>query len=241
MNLSPTICFAVALSFLAGCDWMPGKPAKEDRPLLPSQVMEFGQLYARNCAGCHGAEGKLGAALPLNDPVYLAWAGKENLVRITSEGVPDSAMPGFAATAGGTLTGEQIEALIDQMLTEWGRPSAGTEAGLPPYDSPEGSGDPVAGAEAYRIFCEHCHGENGAGGPNGGSVVDGSYLALVSDRALRTVVVAGRQSLGMPNWRGYVPDRPMTPQEIDHVVAWMASMRKPYPGQPYTTRTMREP
>ena len=48
--------------------------ADRDQPTscLPSQVMAFGTLYGQYCAGCHGADGRLGAARPLNDPVYLA-------------------------------------------------------------------------------------------------------------------------------------------------------------------------
>lgn len=219
----------IALAPLFGCDWMPGKPTKAERPVLPSSVMRFDTLYGRNCAGCHGAEGKLGASLPLNSPVYLAWVGKETLIRLTSEGIADTAMPGFLDSAGGTLTEKQIESLIDQMIARWGRPDALKDAVLPPYLG--SAGDPERGAIAYQTFCESCHGKDGEGGPNGGPITDGAYLALMSNQALRTVVVAGRQELGMPDWRGYVDGRTMTPQEIDDVVAWMASKRKQFPGR----------
>jgi mono/diheme cytochrome c family protein len=79
------------------------------------------------------------------------------------------------------------------------------------------------GATVYQTYCAKCHGPEGKGGETGGSVVDASYLALVSDQGLRTAVIAGRVDLGMPDWRGYVPGKPMTDQEISDVVAWMAS------------------
>jgi cytochrome c oxidase cbb3-type subunit 3/ubiquinol-cytochrome c reductase cytochrome c subunit len=63
-------------------------------------------------------------------------------------------------------------------------------------------------------------------------VVDSAYLALVSDQALRTAVIAGRVDLGMPDWREAVADRPMTPQEIADVVAWLASHRQRLPERP---------
>jgi mono/diheme cytochrome c family protein len=64
-----------------------------------------------------------------------------------------------------------------------------------------------------------------------GSVVDPAYLGLVSDQYLRTVVIAGRPDLGMPGFREYVPGKPMTPEEISDVVAWLASHRQsPAPG-----------
>ena len=34
-----------------------------------------------------------------------------------------------------------------------------------------------------------------------GSIVDPSYLALVSDQSLRSTIIAGRPDLGMPDWR----------------------------------------
>ena len=50
----------------AGCD-LPGRPDPADRPVPADQVKDFGALYATHCAGCHGADGKLGPAPPLND------------------------------------------------------------------------------------------------------------------------------------------------------------------------------
>jgi len=103
----------IAVALLFGCDWMPGKPTKAERPVLPSSVMRFDALYGQNCAGCHGAEGELGASLPLNSPVYLAWIGKEMLIQLTSEGIADTAMPGFLDSTGGTLT--QRSLLIEDL------------------------------------------------------------------------------------------------------------------------------
>ena len=56
-------------------------------------------------------------------------------------------------------------------------------------------------------------------------MIDPTYLALVSDQALRTAVVAGRPDLGMPDWRGGASAAPLTAQEVVDVVAWMASHR----------------
>jgi hypothetical protein len=63
--------------------------------------------------------------------------------------------------------------------------------------------------------------------------VNGSYLALVSDQDLRTVVIAGRPELGAPDWRSDIPGRPMSAQEITDVVAWLSAQRRKSPGQPY--------
>jgi cytochrome c oxidase cbb3-type subunit 3 len=228
---------AIALLALAGCDAMPGRPRQSDRPVLPSEVTAFTALYGQHCAGCHGADGRLGAARPLNDPIYLALVPQERLRQIIAQGVPGTAMPAFIASAGGTLTEAQIGALLSGMLGRWGQPSAVKDLALPPYAPTEAvaggvsPGDPERGREVYASACASCHGPDGKGGPKGGSVVDASYLALVSDQALRTAVVAGRTDLGMPDWREDIAGQPLTPQQISDVVAWLAAQRGPVVGR----------
>jgi cytochrome c oxidase cbb3-type subunit 3 len=55
----------------------------------------------------------------------------------------------------------------------------------------------------------------------------------VSDQGLRTTIIAGRTDLGMPDWREAAPGRPMSDREITDVVAWLASQRRSFPGQPF--------
>lgn len=217
-----------ALALAAGCDSLPGKPTKSEEYRLPSQVLDFASLYGTNCAGCHGADGRLGPARPLNDPLYLAVASDEDLQQVIARGVPGTTMPAFAISEGGTLTDEQIAALVREMRERWAKPSELAGVELPPYSAP--LGDPARGAEVYATFCASCH---GADGTARGSIVDPSYLALVSDQALRSTVIAGRTDLGMPDFRGEQGATPMTAQQIADVVAWLASQRSEFPGQPY--------
>lgn len=223
--------WAWALCLLAACDALPGKPTEADRPLRPAQVVDFATLYNENCAGCHGADGTLGAARPLNDAVYLAAAGAGRLRDVTAAGVSGSLMPGFAAAAGGMLTDEQIDIVVNGMLSRWGGAGAPNAAGMPAYAA-SAPGDAQRGAAAYATYCASCHGADGKGGAKGGSVVDGSYLALVSDQALRSTVLFGRTDLGMPDWRRD-GGRPMGDQDVADVVAWMVAQRPQFPGQPY--------
>jgi len=62
--------------------------------------------------------------------------------------------------------------------------------------------------------------------------VHSSYLALASDQHLRTTVIAGRSDLGMPDWRGQIAGRALSPAEISDVVAWLVTKRTPVPGRP---------
>jgi mono/diheme cytochrome c family protein len=92
----------------------------------------------------------------------------------------------------------------------------------------------VRGEVAYKTYCESCHGKGGRGGIKGSSITDDSFLALVSDQDLRTIVITGRPELGAPDWRGDVSGKPMSDQEVTDVVAWLASRRVQNPGQPYS-------
>jgi mono/diheme cytochrome c family protein len=197
--------------------------------VLPDNVMNFAALYKDNCAGCHGQNGRYGAARPLNDRLYLALIGKDRLRNVIAEGVPGTTMPPFAQEQGGTLTNQQITTLADQMERKWAGPQEFNTDAMPPYAAPLGNAS--AGAVAFRQYCANCHGANGTGvaGRRGGSAVDPAYLHLVSDQYLRTTVIAGRPDEAIPNWRTYVPGHAMNPQEVSDVVAWLAAHRT-FPG-----------
>jgi cytochrome c oxidase cbb3-type subunit 3/ubiquinol-cytochrome c reductase cytochrome c subunit len=227
----PTGALLAVLIVLAGCDALPGKPRLADRELLPTEIMAFGTLYEKNCAGCHGADGRLGASRPLNDPVYLALVPRERLRDVIARGIPGTAQPALGASAGGTLTDTQVDALVRGLIDTWGRPDTVKGIELPPYAA-AGAGDTGRGRGVFTTACAGCHGADGRGGPKGGSVVDASYLALVSDQYLRTTVIAGRTDLGMPDWRDYVKGQPLTAPQIADVVTWLSSERRPVPGRP---------
>ena len=223
------ILSAIALMLCAGCE-PPGKPTTADIELKPEEVRDFAALYQQNCVGCHGQDGKGNSALALANPVYLAIASDDVIRRATGSGVRDSLMPAFARSSGGMLTDEQIEVLVHEMRAHWAKPNEAPDA--PPYAANE-SGDPARGAVAFAALCATCHGPEGKGTAKGSSIVDDSFLALVSDQNLRTTVIAGRPDLGHPDWRNCSPDRPMTPTEVTDVVAWLVVQRKPNPGHPY--------
>jgi len=190
---------------------------------LPDQITDFSALCESNCAGCHGRNGRSGAARPLNDPVYLALIGKDRLRDVIAKGVPRTAMPAFAQNAGGRLTDQQLTILADQIETRWSRPREFVGVALPPYSA--SAGDQKHGDAVFHTYCSKCHGEDGTGGSNGGSVVNPAFLALVSNQSLRTTVIAGRADQGVPDWRSYSSGQAMTPQEVSDVVAWLSEHR----------------
>ena len=142
-------------------------------------------------------------------------------------------MPAFAQRSGGMLTDGQIDVIIRGIRTRWAKPDALRDTDPPPYAA-QGPGDPKHGANVYGTYCSSCHGADGHGSKRASSIVDGSYLALVSDQNLRTTVIVGRRDLGAPDWRGDVSGKPMSPEDVSDVVAWLAAQRTEFPGQPYS-------
>lgn len=219
---------------LCGCADAPGRPRPVDTPSVPNEVSDFSALYEGNCAGCHGPDGRGGAAIALANPVYLAIVDDATLRRVASNGIPGTSMPAFAQSAGGMLTEKQIDAIVGGIRSRWSKPDALEGSIPPPYSSTE-SGDASRGSKVYATYCQSCHGVGGRGGQKASSVVDGSFLALLSDQELRTIVIVGRPELGAPDWRNDVPGHPMTVQDVSDVVAWLAAQRAPFPGQPYSS------
>ncbi|HXM59250.1 MAG TPA: c-type cytochrome [Terriglobales bacterium] len=214
------------------CNSSPGRPSPDSEVIPPEQIIEFSVLYASNCAGCHGSNGNGGAAVSLGDPVFLAIADDAAIRRTAANGVPGTSMPAFAQSAGGMLTDKQIDAIVSG-IRSWAKPDTLRGVNAPPYGVEHG-GDPHKGADVFATYCSSCHGPDGKGGKKASSIVNGSYLALVSDQDLRTNVIVGRPEIGAPDWRNDVPNRPMSGQEISDVVAWLAAQRPQYPGQPYS-------
>ena len=231
---------AFALFSLSGCNVrLPGRPTEAERWRAPSEISDFSQLYKQNCGGCHGANGRRGAARSLNDSLYLAFATDAAIKQVISEGQTGTNMPAFSQRAGGSLTDQQIDLIIGGMRAAWARPDDFRGQTLPSYSVNQlaaekdaaanvsvSSGDTAKGTAVYQTYCGRCHGADGTAG-SAGSIVDPNFLTMVSDQGLRTTVVVGRADLGKPDWRSNLPGRSMTEQEINNVVAWLVSHRQP--------------
>ncbi len=238
---------AICLAAL-GCSRIPGRPGPGPEVVRPEQVLDFATLYKQNCAACHGVTGKDGAALPLNNPVYLAISGEANIRKIVAGGLAGTMMPGFSKSAGGYLTDQQIDVIAHGVMETWGRPGALDGQNPPPYAATL-QGDVKRGQQAFATSCASCHGVNGEGCQSGrykvGSIVDPSYLALISDQGLRSIILAGLPDRHMPDWRGESvaghPAQPLTDQQMTDIVRWLASHRTQNPGQPYPTTPSTQP
>jgi cytochrome c oxidase cbb3-type subunit III len=237
---------ALVLIALTGCD-LPGKPKAGPEVPRPEEVLGFQALYGANCAGCHGANGQNGAATDLANPEYQALIDDESMRDVIQKGenhpsdkdpslgTPGGTlMPAFAQENGGQLTDKQIDALVAGIRGSWRKENAFGGETPPPYKATH-AGDAAKGKAVYAVACARCHGVSAQEPGKAGSILDGSFLALINEQMLRTTVIAGRPDIGEPDWRGHVPGRAMTDEEVTDVSAWLMAQKPQNPGQPYPT------
>jgi cytochrome c oxidase cbb3-type subunit 3 len=199
-----------SLAVIAVMTGLLGCGHRTEQYVLPQQVTDFAALYGANCAGCHGRDGHEGPAPAINNARFLSLIGKEGLRDFIAGGIPGTPMPAFSEAKGGSLTDRQIELLAAGMETKWSRPRELSGISLPAYRA--ALGDSVRGKGVYESACAKCH---TAGAP-GGSIVDPSFLALVSDQSLRNTVIIGCRGAS---------HRSLIAEEIADVVAWISAHR----------------
>ena len=212
------------------------RPIKSDEFTLPQDVKNFHDLYALRCAGCHGADGTLGPGPPLNDPMFAALMSEDELQKVIAAGRLGTLMPAWAQSSGGPLTDAQVGILAEGIKqrkwdsAEKSSAAANVYPAAPPLTTSSSThGNVKDGQRVYAIACESCHGPNGDGGKEGGSIHDHAFLALSSDQILRRYIITGRPDLGMPDFAdgtGRGKDyQPLTAQQVSDLVALLAAWR----------------
>ena len=205
---------------------IPEPKGSESAVLRPEDELRFEVLYKQNCAGCHGANGMNGAAMDLANPEYQSLVDDASLTRWISKGMPQTQMPAFAISAGGILTDKQIEVLVQGMRKRWAQAAQlRSFNGLRMQDPRPAMRS--RGRALFQTSCASCHKASKQ------EIASPDYLALVSDQALRSIIVAGRPDIGQPDWRNDKPGAPLNDQDVSDIVRYLASLRTATPGQPY--------
>ncbi|MGI8857377.1 MAG: c-type cytochrome [Thermomicrobiales bacterium] len=119
--------------------------ASSDARIREEQIARGQQLFAANCAVCHGNHGQGGVGLPLNVPANRptseaqATQRTEYLTRTLTNGRPGTFMPAWALSNNGPLNEEQIGALVDMIeYGDW----AQTQAVVDAYQAKNGTPPP---------------------------------------------------------------------------------------------------
>jgi mono/diheme cytochrome c family protein len=164
-------------------------------------INEGRELYADNCALCHGDLGEGGAnptrpgdiIAPISSAEYLKTRDDATLRAIVAQGQPNFGMSPFGSAFGGPLDDDQVDAVV-AFMRSW-------EANPPVELPPEVASTPIshAGSEIYSEVCAQCHGATGEGiiGP---ALNDPDLQARYTDEALFTTINRGHEATSMIGW-----------------------------------------
>jgi len=185
------------------------------------------ELYAANCAVCHGdtGEGRVGATL---SDVFVTLDADALLEGVISQGRPDTFMPAWGQAYGGPLTEAEVQDII-AYIKSWG---ATYEPPVPPPQRPpleippvpQVDGDPNLGYTIFQENCAACHGEGGEG--RIGATLTTAFAAIEPGAFTIETVRRGVSGSLMPPF-GQAYGGPLTNEEINHVAAYVLSIQGP--------------
>jgi len=193
--------------------------------------LEVGQqLFAKNCATCHGDFGEGGPnpsrpgdiIPPISTAEFLKTRDDVTLRSIISQGQPNFGMSPFGTSFGGPLEDEEVDAIV-AYLRAW-------EQNPPVEFPPEIKVTTVSldGAEIYADVCAQCHGPEGQGlvGP---SLADPEFQADNTDQDIFNTINKGHEATAMIAW-GEI----LSSEQIQQLVEFIRQL-KPIEGQPEPT------
>ena len=185
--------------------------------LREEAVAEGTDLFAENCAVCHGAAGEgLGATPALNNEGMRAM-DYETLFRTIERGRYNTAMAAYGVNEGGIFTDAQIDSLIAVIqFGDWQVVSARVaELGLTPPEvvAVEISEDTLAsvqnlpdgealanGLSLYAENCAACHGGNGEGTALAPALNSAELRERLSDGDIQRTIEQGVPGTLMAAW-----------------------------------------
>ena len=178
------------------------------------------ELYAKNCAACHGDFGEGGlnptrpgdVIAPISSAEYLKTRDDATLRAVIARGQPNFGMSPFGTSFGGPLDERDINAIVTY-LRAW-------EAKPPVELPPEVALTPisVSGEQIYAEVCSQCHGPGGEGlvGP---ALRDPSFQAANSDQQIFDTINLGHPATAMIGW-GEI----LTAEQIQQLVAYLRQL-----------------
>lgn len=190
-------------------------------------LQQGAQVFAENCAVCHGedGQGRIGATLAKNWPSIRPDLRVKDTVE---RGIPGTLMPAWGAAYGGPLTEQEIDAVTAYILSwqEGGEiyifPTATPITGLVLTPPPGVTGDPNRGAILFASNCAVCHGLSGEGRVGANLAKD--WSSIRPDLRVKSVIEAGIEDTVMPAW-SQTHGGPLTEQEINDITAFVLTLK----------------
>jgi mono/diheme cytochrome c family protein len=173
-------------------------------------------LYAYNCAKCHGSAGEgLGVYRAL-DQEYIRNQDYHALFNTIERGRYNTEMAAFGVNEGGMLTNPQIDGLVLMLQHgSWETVSARVaELGMTPSELEvtavsdfvaAASVDVAAVRDVYANTCVECHGENGEGTTKA-PILNTSYVRNMPGDQLYSIVTSGVRNTEMAGFADTLSD-----------------------------------
>jgi mono/diheme cytochrome c family protein len=179
------------------------------------------ELYAQNCAACHGDLGEGGPnparagdiIAPISTAEYLRTRDDTTLRAIVAQGQPNFGMSPFGDSFGGPLTDDQVDLVVAYMRAWEANPPVELPPEIPDVPQPTASG-----REVYGQLCAQCHGASGEGGV-GTELGDPAWQAAISDTSIFDAINLGHEATAMIAW-GEI----LTSQQIEELVAHIRTL-----------------
>lgn len=217
IGLVITVLVFIGLSIYALRE--PERLAQAQETFITHRVERGTEIYAEQCASCHGAQGEGGVGPALNDRDLLKSTHDDVFFSLVRSGVPGTQMPAWSVDFGGPLTDEDVRDVV-AFIRAW-------EPTAPVIEEILLEPDPSRGALLFSSTCEICHGVEGSGTDIAPAINDPERLALLDDNWYRGVIKNGRPAKGMPTW-GTV----LSPFQIEDLVALIGAWREGAEVQP---------
>lgn len=189
MRWGAVLLLGFALAFPIYRAFEPGSRA-EARELRAANLASLGaELYADNCAQCHGIEAHGGLGPALNSKQFLQSVTDEQVRQLIAVGIPGSPMAAYSIDFGGTLTQEQIEATVAYL-----RSLEKETPDFPDWRYPLAQ-ENLSGRDLFNMACAGCHGLDLKGGEVAPELGPGSDAEEESDDRLSLRITDGKDEM----------------------------------------------
>ncbi len=230
MKITGFLATLVILAIIPIYSWI--EPSHQESQLenyYTNAVLTSTDLYAENCAVCHGAAGEGIGDTPSLNSVAVQMMSESDIAKIISRGRDNTLMAAWSIDEGGIFSTSQIDDfVIFIQQANWDYVNVRVaELGLTPpamiemevSDEMLASISALPGGEAlsqglltYAENCAACHGANGAGTVIA-PAIDSAELRATPQEEIINLVNSGVNGTLMASWQSI-----LTPEEISATV-----------------------
>lgn len=152
MTWGVVFLFLFVLAFPVYRILQPANLEEAEAALNENLAAQGEEIFSSSCAQCHGGEATGGIAPALNSEQFLGAVSDQQMHQLISTGVPGTLMSAYSADFGGTLTQQQITAVVVYL-----RAFEETAPDFPEWQQPLSQAN-LTGQELYTTACSYCHG-----------------------------------------------------------------------------------